>query len=425
MSNLPKTSQFKKYGVAILGSSLIASSALVIGPSQLALAASPAVAPAAVLLPAAQASAVAQADDEAGVLIARVQRDSPAAKAGLRRGDILLKVNDVDVNEPQDIVDVLAKAKAGDNISLSIKRGDAEQTLKATATDRNGKAYLGFTPVGQSFMPQPMNPDQTQPFPRMPGMPGTRGGMQAMPMMGSSIVVSVTKDSPADKAGLKANDVIESYNGTKLDQGKSSLAELVAANKPGDVVTLTVQTPPAKDTHEVKVTLGENPDKKGAAYLGITYRPNRMMVFSDQGQGQGGVLEMKPGAIVAQVQADGPAAKAGVENNDLITEFGGKAISDTQSLIAAVATYKPGDVVKLKVERNGETKELSVTLGKKSDDATKAFLGVSLGGPIRFRMDKNGMTMPFDLGELPNLDDLFKNMPKPSQAPQSSDQSNS
>ena len=149
------------------------------------------------------------------------------------------------------------------------------------------------------------------------------------------------------------------------------------------------------------------------------------MVFSDQGQGQGGVLEMKPGAIVAQVQADGPAAKAGVENNDLITEFGGKAISDTQGLIAAVATYKPGDVVKLKVERNGETKELSVTLGKKSDDATKAFLGVSLGGPIRFRMDKNGMTMPFDLGELPNLDDLFKNMPNPSQAPQSSDQSNS
>lgn len=426
MSNLPKTSKVKKYGVAILGSSLIASSALVIGPSQLALAAAPATAQAAAPH-IAQASVVAQADDEAGVLIARVQRDSPAAKAGLRRGDILLKVNDVEVNEPQDIVDVLAKAKAGDSISLSIKRGDAEQTLTATAMDRNGKAYLGFTPVGQSFAPQPMNPDQAQPFPNMPRMPGARGGRQAMPMMGSSVVVSVTQDGPADKAGLKVNDVIESYNGTKLDQGKS-LAELVAANKPGDVITLSVQTPPAKDTHELKVTLGENPDKKGVAYLGITYRPNRMMVFDDNGgQSQGGVLEMKPGAIVAQVQADSPAAKAGVENNDLITEFGGKAISDTQGLIAAVATYKPGDTVKMKLERNGETKELSVTLGKKSDDAGKAFLGVSLGGPIRFRMNKNGMTLPFDLSELPNmpnLEDLFKNMPKPSQAPESPDQSN-
>ena len=81
-----------KYGVAIIGSSLIASSAIAMLPVQMASAAP------ATITSVFQGVVTQANDEEAGVLIARVQRDSPAAKAGLRRGDILLKINDTDVS---------------------------------------------------------------------------------------------------------------------------------------------------------------------------------------------------------------------------------------------------------------------------------------------------------------------------------------
>ena len=392
---MPKVS-WKKYGVAIIGSSLIASSAVVALPPYLA---------AAQVAPQAQ---VQQADDEAGVLIARVQRNSPAAKAGLRRGDILLKVNDTQVSEPQDIVDALTKVKPGDTVKLIVQRGDSETTLSATAGDRNGKAYLGFTPVGQAFNAQRMPHE-------MPGMPAP--GMQVP--NGVVTIESVTKDSPADQAGLKVGDVIQSLDGKPLTD--KPLQELVGAKKPGDVMTLTVTTPPAAETREVKVTLGENPDKKGAAYMGIRYRPNGM-VFNREFK-----LPVSAGAFVADVQADGPAAKAGVVQGDVITQFDGAAISETQTLIDAVAAHKPGDAVKITVLRNKESKELSVTLGEKSDAKGKALLGVQLGGPMRFEMKggpNSGMVLPIDPKHMPNLEDLFHYLPQVPTAPQTPEQGN-
>lgn len=364
-----------KYGVAIIGSSLIASSAIAMLPAQMASAA-----------PATSTSvfqgAVTQAnDDEAGVLIARVQRDSPAAKAGLRRGDILLKINDTDVSEPQDIVDVLAKLKSGDSIKLMVRRGENEVTLTVKAGDRNGKAYLGMTPVGQTFSARPMPDD----FPETPGLP-----MVEAQMIGGSVAIeAVTKDSPADKAGLKVGDAIESVDGIVIAMDKS-LADLIAAKKPGDVVTLTVKAKTAKDTQEVKVTLGENPDKKGAAYLGIRYRPNVMMFNREMPE-----MTMPLGAMVGKVQPDSAAAKAGIQDNDLIKKLDGKTITDTQMLMDAVAAYKPGDTVTVTVERANEGKELSVTLGAKADDKTKAFLGVQLWpGPRVFMRRFNGGLLP-------------------------------
>ena len=338
-----------------------------------------------------------QADSEAGVLIARVQRNSPAAKAGLRRGDILLKVNDTAVSEPQDIVDALAKFKSGDVVKLIVQRGDNETTLIATAADRNGKAYLGFTPVGQSLNPQPLPRE-------MPGMHAEGSGNA---LGGAVAVEAVSKDSPADKAGLKVGDVIQAFDGKPL--AGQPLQALVAAKKPGDVVTLTVTEAPATEVREVRVTLGEHPDKKGAAYLGIRYRPH-VIVFSDEFK-----LPISAGAFVADVQADGPAAKAGVVRGDVITQFDGTAISETQMLIDAVAARKPGDAITITVLRDKESKILSLTLGEKSDAQGKALLGVQLGGLMRFEAEggpARGFVMPIDPKRMPDLEDLFRSVPR-------------
>lgn len=70
-------------------------------------------------------------------------------------------------------------------------------------------------------------------------------------------------------------------------------------------------------------------------------------------------------AKIVEVQDDSPAAKAGILPDDIIVEFGGKEVTDFETLAGAVRGRKPGDKVKVKVSRGEETVELELTIGKR------------------------------------------------------------
>ena len=101
-----------------------------------------------------------------------------------------------------------------------------------------------------------------------------------------AMVLSVTNDSPAELAGLQAGDVITDINGMAV-ASPQDLVDAVGAKKPGDTVTLTVLRSGEKEPVSVKVTLGENPDKAGKAYLGVSIGAVMMMMDSS-GQTPGG-----------------------------------------------------------------------------------------------------------------------------------------
>jgi len=87
-----------------------------------------------------------------------------------------------------------------------------------------------------------------------------------------TMIVYVEPDSPAEEAGLREGDVIIAIDGQELSP-EHSLAEVVASHKPGDKVTLEVKSSEdEQESREVIVTLGEHPDEKGVAYLGVRYR---------------------------------------------------------------------------------------------------------------------------------------------------------
>jgi S1-C subfamily serine protease len=70
------------------------------------------------------------------------------------------------------------------------------------------------------------------------------------------------------------------------------------------------------------------------------------------------------GATVRDVTANGPAARAGLKRGDIITKVDDKDIHDFEDLLNALSQHRPGQKVDLEVMRNGQPKELSVTLGR-------------------------------------------------------------
>jgi len=75
-------------------------------------------------------------------------------------------------------------------------------------------------------------------------------------------------------------------------------------------------------------------------------------------------LKQARGALVAEPQADGPAAKAGIEAGDVITGVNGVAVKDARDLAKKISTIAPGSAVKLTVVRKGNERTFSLTLGK-------------------------------------------------------------
>jgi serine protease Do len=74
-------------------------------------------------------------------------------------------------------------------------------------------------------------------------------------------------------------------------------------------------------------------------------------------------LKKAEGALVADPQANGPAAKAGIESGDVITAVNGEAVKDARELARTIGGISPGTAVKLNVLHKGEDKVVNLTLG--------------------------------------------------------------
>lgn len=173
-----------------------------------------------------------------GLLVSEVLPDSPAQKAGLLRGDILLSVDGKEIDTLRDLRETLSAYRAGQRVTLGIQRGGQARSVPLTLEDRLYRSALGLR-----FAP---SPDRIGAAP--PGV----------------WIVEVQDDSPAAKAGLRRGDAILSVDGQPATP--QAVLDAVRSRRPGDTVSLQVARRGA-DRREVRVELASGRD--GAPYLGI------------------------------------------------------------------------------------------------------------------------------------------------------------
>jgi serine protease Do len=96
--------------------------------------------------------------------------------------------------------------------------------------------------------------------------------------------------------------------------------------------------------------------KVSRGWLGVVIQE----VSSDLAESFG--LDRPRGALIAQVQPDGPAAKAGLQASDVILKFNGKPVENSGDLPRMVGTVKPGSTIPLEIWRKGKAQTVSVVL---------------------------------------------------------------
>jgi serine protease Do len=110
----------------------------------------------------------------------------------------------------------------------------------------------------------------------------------------------------------------------------------------------------------VKNVIAQLKDKGSVSrgWIGVQIQP----VTEDIADSLG--LKKAEGALVAEPQPNGPAAKAGIESGDVITAVNGDTVKDARELARTIGALAPGNAVKLNVLHKGEDKVINLTLGQ-------------------------------------------------------------
>src|ERR1700676_4780620 len=110
----------------------------------------------------------------------------------------------------------------------------------------------------------------------------------------------------------------------------------------------------------VKSVIAQLKDKGSVSrgWIGVQIQPVTPDIADSLG------LKKAEGALVAEPQANGPAAKAGIESGDVITAVNGDAVKDAREIARPIGALAPGNAVKLNVLHKGQDKIVNLTLGQ-------------------------------------------------------------
>lgn len=214
-----------------------------------------------------------------GVRLEQVDQDGPAAKAGLREGDVIVDVDGDRVRSARQFSRLIQETADGRAVKLGIVRDGQRQTAEVTPESRAFGFGFDSDRIGRDIARQwrDLEP-QLREFRfngpmdfhfDMPGLlssPRARLGIgidELTPQLaeyfgvkdGGVLVSSITHDSAAERAGLKAGDVIVSINGDRVRHADDLIDELRAAE--GQDVTIGIVRDKKEST--LKATIEESP----------------------------------------------------------------------------------------------------------------------------------------------------------------------
>ena len=205
--------------------------------------------------------------DVRGAEVKTVEEDGPSAKAGIKEGDVVLQFNNEPVEGVEQFIRMVRETPPGRQVKLTIWRNGTTQSVTVTMGERRG-TFLQ-TPGGSVTIP---------PIPPIPPIPQfdiphlqMSGQSQMLGIEGESLgdepqlaeyfgvqdgvlVKRVIKNSPAEKAGIKAGDVITRVEGSKVGTTREITSQLRSARTKRTVAVAVVRD---KKENSLSVTFDE------------------------------------------------------------------------------------------------------------------------------------------------------------------------
>ncbi|MCG2583385.1 Do family serine endopeptidase [Massilia sp. TS11] len=171
-------------------------------------------------------------------------------------------------------------------------------------------------------------------------------------------VTNVEQGGPADKAGLRVGDIILKFNGNVIEK-TTDLPRLVGSAAIGSKAALQIWRQGATREMQVAIALADEDKAKRAGKAKAEPVTNALgLQVGDLNEGERKELGISGGVLVEA--ADGAAARAGIEEGDVILQLNNTEIKDAHQFNALVAKLDPKKGVAVLVRREDQTQFLSI-----------------------------------------------------------------
>lgn len=196
-----------------------------------------------------------------GVKITDVTDESGARKAGLKEDDIITKVDDKKIEDPDDLTKVIRDHKPGDKVTITYLRDKKQQTTTAELTKWKGAGFSVFTKIPNMDW-NTISP-KIEAMPRFKMAPGQYYAFgDSRPRLGLSVqdtedgkgvkVIDVDDEGNAQKAGVKEDDIIVAVNDKEVNSA-DEVAKIVRDNRDKPSVMLKIKRDGKTQNIEVKM----------------------------------------------------------------------------------------------------------------------------------------------------------------------------
>jgi len=215
-------------------------------------------------------------DSEAhyGAVVDDVLDDTPAAKAGLEPGDVIVKVDDKIVRRADDLTAELAQRKPDEKVTLDVIRGKDTKTITVTLGERpKEKSFDVF--VNGPKLRMLCNINESNFGMEVKELDENLASYFKVKGDAGLLVVAVEKDSPAGKAGVLAGDVLVTVKGDQVAKVED-LGDCCEEADKGDEIAIQVIRHGEKKDLTLKIE--EKPDRKILSYSGRSYLPENFEI---------------------------------------------------------------------------------------------------------------------------------------------------
>ena len=204
-------------------------------------------------------------DVDHGVIVNQVIPDSPADKAGLKQGDIILSIDGAKLTGSDQLAELVTGHKPGDQVKVEILRNGEQKEITANIGERKGEEPLrifgdpGSLPqiYTKKYVMGRSNISDTYIGVNLESLNAQLGEYFGVKDGQGALITEVFEDSPAKKAGLKAGDVITQIDGKEVTE-PADVQKAVGDKSKGDKLSLTILRDRAR--LEMAVEVAETPD---------------------------------------------------------------------------------------------------------------------------------------------------------------------
>ena len=283
--------------------------------------------------------------DRDGLLVTQVEDGSPADKAGLRKGDVILSYNSRTVTEPSDLRSLVRNTEPGRSAALGIWRDGVRRSLDLTVGTMSADDEDRFD------MPTP---------PTAPRAPGAVRAPRA-PRDGDADrdvhrrVIINGREVPEDEIEDKLKDLdIKMFEGP---DGKIDIEGLEGMHKMKGMRGLE-GLKGLEGLRSLAEGSWQGMGSSGRGRLGVRVES----LNSELSEALG--AEGDEGVLVVQVLEDTPAQKAGLRAGDILVKVGGATVDSPEELVQELG--KQDGSVSIRLLRKGVQKEVTAELGRRS-----------------------------------------------------------